>query len=221
MNHLLFGATGLIGSNVAKLIPENDLLFTVTRKPLHLNRKNHFNYVSPLDLGSLSKIEISAEIDAVYCCLGTTIKVAGSPEKFYEVDHDFVMNVAKLAEKVKAKKLIIISALGANPKSPVFYNRVKGDMERDVLTVTPSIKQVVFLRPSLLLGDRSSLHQPTRFGEKIAIQLTPIFSSLFIGPMKKYKPVPATLIAKKMIDSAHDSSQQMRSIILENESLIS
>lgn len=221
MTHLLFGATGLIGSSIAKWIPESETLITVTRKPLQIAHPNHLNLISTLDLNSLMKLNFSTEIDAIYCSLGTTINNAGSEQKFYEVDHDFVVNVAKLAEKLKVKKLIIVSALGANSHSKVFYNRVKGEMERDVLDVTLSIKEIVFIRPSLLVGDRTPLHQPTRTGEKIAIKLSPLLSTIMIGPLKKFKPVSSELVAKKMIKIAHDSSQQLKPLIIENESLIS
>lgn len=220
MTHLLFGATGLIGSHLATLIPENDLLITVTRKPLTLNRKNHINVVNDLSESSLEKLSFQEKIDVAYSCLGTTIKVAGSQEKFYQVDHDLVVNVAKLTDRLGIRKLLIISALGADAQSTVFYNRVKGEMELDVAIATPHVEKVVFLRPSLLLGDRSKLAQPERFGEKLAIQMSPLFNWIMQGPLKKYRPIPASLVAKKML-THHDNNSlpQNRVVALENESL--
>lgn len=219
MTHLLFGATGLIGSHLAKLIPENDLLITITRKPFSLNRTAHLNIVSGLSENELNTLVFQEKIDVVYCCLGTTIKVAGSREKFYQVDHELVVNIARLANRVKAKKMMVISALGANEKSSVFYNRTKGEMERDTQLLTPDVPQLIFLRPSLLLGDRSSLNQPVRSAEKAAIRLSPILDLLCRGPLKKYRPIHAATVAKKMLELSIDSHRQKQLLILENESL--
>ena len=208
--HLLFGATGLIGNHILPLIPDDQYLITITRKPLPLNRKNYLNIVSDLSAVSINKLTFNNPIDYIYCCLGTTIKVAGSSEKFYQVDHDLVVDIAKLSNRLKVKKLLLVSAVGANPQSKVFYSKTKGEMERDTIAATPDVSQVIFIRPSLLLGDRDVLHQPSRFGQKIATRLAPFYSKIFFGPFKKYSPVEAKEVAKKMVSIAISSTNKNR-----------
>lgn len=219
MNHLLFGATGLIGSELSNIIPANDLLITVTRKPNPLVRTNYQNFICDMSEQSLLQLNLPLAIDTAYCCIGTTIKIAGSSEKFYSIDHDLVVNIAKLANQLKIKKLIVISSLGSNPNSSVFYNRTKGEMERDVTIAASSISQVIFLRPSLLLGDRSILGQPKRMGEQLAMQLTPFLTQVLCGPLKKYRPIPATTVAKKLLSLSKANDHSNRLLILENHEL--
>ena len=106
-----------------------------------------------------------AAADEVYIALGTTIKAAGSQAAFRAVDFDAVVAVARAARASGASRIGVVSALGADPQSPVFYNRVKGEMERAVSAL--GFETVVFARPSLLLGDRDRLGQPRRFGEQL------------------------------------------------------
>lgn len=105
-------------------------------------------------------------VDDVFIALGTTIKVAGSQQAFRAIDFDAVLAVARSARAAGARRLGIVSAMGANAKSAVFYNRVKGEMENAVSRL--GYERLVLARPSLLSGDRSSLGQPGRGAEKLA-----------------------------------------------------
>jgi len=103
-------------------------------------------------------------VDDVFIALGTTIKVAGSREAFRAVDFDAVVAVARAARAAGATRLGVVSAMGADSRSPVFYNRVKGEMEDAVQGL--GFETVVIARPSLLAGDRTALKQAPRPGEK-------------------------------------------------------
>lgn len=188
---LLAGATGLVGRELAQQIVAHERygsLCLLLRRP-------------STDLPSGPKVEsLLIDYDAlpalpsaddVYVALGTTIKVAGSEQAFRRVDYDYVMNVAQAARSAGATRLGIVSALGANASSRVFYNRVKGELERDVITL--GYESVVLAQPSLLLGDRQALGQPPRTGEVIARRL--------LGPVSKL--IPAQVRPVAAADVAH------------------
>src|SRR4029453_7197705 len=103
------------------------------------------------------------KVDDVFIALGTTIKVAGSEAAFREVDFDFVVNTARAARAAGARRLAVVSALGADAKSRIFYNRIKGEMQ--VAIAQLGYESVVIAQPSMLLGDRAALKQPARMGE--------------------------------------------------------
>jgi len=187
---LVVGGSGLIGSNVIELLLA-DSRYTVTslvRKPwaVHNNQLTEvvFNFDNPdrrLVVG-----------DEVFCCLGTTIKMAGSKDAFYKVDHDYVVEIAQLAQTNGAKKFAMVSSLGANKNAPVFYSKVKGITEEAVSNI--GYEGLFIFRPSLLLGHRKEF----RLGELVSKVLMTVFS--FAIP-KKYKAIQARQVAKAMIAS--------------------
>jgi uncharacterized protein YbjT (DUF2867 family) len=129
-------------------------------------------------------------VDAVFCALGTTIKTAGSQEAFRLVDHELPIRAARLALAHGARQYLLVTALGANAKSRVFYNRVKGEVERDLSTL--GYPSVTIARPSLLLGPREE-HRP---GEQWAKRL----AFLMAG---KYKAIEAGKVARALVHAAH------------------
>lgn len=135
-------------------------------------------------------------IDDVYCCLGTTIKKAGSQEAFREVDFDFVLNVARAAKAAGATRCMVISALGASAKSGTFYSRVKGEMEDALAQI--GFDALHIFRPSFLDGDRSE----SRIGERIGIAAFKALSPLLLGGAKKYRVIAASQVAHAMRASA-------------------
>ncbi len=132
--------------------------------------------------------------DDVYIALGTTIKVAGSQQAFRAVDFDAVLAVAKAARASGGKRLGVVSAMGANPRSGIFYNRVKGEMEDAVAAL--GYTSVVLARPSFLLGDRESLGQPGRAGEGWALTLTRLLRPVLPA---NYRAIEAAQVAKALI----------------------
>ena len=140
------------------------------------------------------------QVDDVYCCLGTTIKKAGSQEAFKKVDHTLVVTVAGLMKKHGAEQFPVISAMGANKDSKVFYNRVKGEMEAALQELGYPCLRII--RPSLLLGPREEF----RLGEKLAVILTPLLKPILLGSLKKYRPVEAEKVAQFMVKVAREKS---------------
>ncbi len=136
-------------------------------------------------------------IDDVFIALGTTIKVAGSQAAFRQVDFDAVLRAARAGRVAGARRAVVVSALGADPASRVFYNRVKGEMQRAVAAL--GYETVVFAQPSLLAGDRAALGQPVRAGEEWAMRvLRPVMRWVPRG----VRPVHAIDVARAMVSAA-------------------
>jgi len=133
-------------------------------------------------------------VDDVYIVLGTTISVAGSQQAFRSIDFDAVVAVALSAKESGATKLGVVSAMGANAKSGVFYNRVKGEMEEALAKV--GFQVLVIARPSMLAGNRDALHQPSRLGEKLGLAAMSALSSLIPA---NYKAIDAGKVSKALI----------------------
>ena len=192
---LLAGATGLVGSALLSL-----LLASKHYRGVHvlLRRAAPGIKVSPklkvhqVDFGMLPAA--FPTVDDVFITLGTTIKIAGSEAAFREVDFAFVVNTARAARAAGATRLAVVSAVGADAKSRVFYNRVKGEMEAAIAQL--GYTSVVIAQPSLLLGDRAALRQPVRSLEVWAVRL--------LGPMrwmlpKGVRPIRARAVASALL----------------------
>lgn len=150
----------------------------------------------------------SAEIHA-FSSLGTTIKVAGSKEKFYAIDHDLVIEFARWTKMIGASKFLYVSALGADSKSSVFYNKVKGETENDLKSI--QFKYLGLFRPSLLLGNRSEF----RFGELIAtVLMKPL---VWLKVAKNIRPIYDYQVAKAMVKKALSSSSDSVEIVLSGQ----
>lgn len=136
--------------------------------------------------------------DDAFCCLGTTIKKAGSQEAFRAVDHGAVLAFAKAARKAGARRFLLVSALGADKDSRIFYNRVKGEAEEDLKSV--GFESLIFLRPSLLLGERAE----SRPGERAAIVATKLLGPL-LRPFAS-RPIKASTVARAMLNLAKSAT---------------
>ncbi len=133
-------------------------------------------------------------VDEAFIALGTTIKAAGSQQAFRAVDFDAVLAIAKAAKAAGATRLGVVSAMGANPHSRVFYNRVKGEMEHALSAL--GFETLVIARPSFLAGDREALGQPERGGEKLALN-----ASRWLAPLipDNYKSIEASQVARALL----------------------
>ncbi|MEW6461622.1 oxidoreductase [Ectopseudomonas khazarica] len=161
---LIAGATGLTGEHLLdRLLSEPTVarVLAPTRRPLAA----HPHLENPV--GELQGLlpQLSGQVDTAFCCLGSTIKQAGSQEAFRAIDHDLILAFARRARELGARHLVVISALGANPNSSVFYNRVKGETEEALKAM--GWPQLTIARPSLLLGARHEF----RLGERLAAPL--------------------------------------------------
>jgi len=192
---LVAGATGLVGRALIDMLLADSAVgkvhALVRRMSPELGKRSglHQHVVDYAGgIGSLPPLE-----DA-FCCLGTTIKAAGSKQAFRAVDHDAVLAFARAARAAGATRLCVVSALGADARSGIFYNRVKGEMEAAIATL--GFPCVVIVRPSLLLGDREALGQPVRFGERVAMAAAAPLGWLI---PKSVRPIPASTVARAML----------------------
>jgi uncharacterized protein YbjT (DUF2867 family) len=194
---LIAGATGLVGNSLLKQLLENDQydkVIAITRKPLLISHPKLRQ--QQLDFDQIGTLNPGFQVDDVFCALGTTIKTAGSQDAFYKVDYTYVVNLGKWCAANGIQRFLVVSAMGANAKSGIFYNRVKGEMETAVCEL--SIPQIQVFRPSLLMGNRTE----KRGGEKIAQIVMGGLGFLFVGPLLKYKGIHADVVAKAMINVA-------------------
>jgi uncharacterized protein YbjT (DUF2867 family) len=200
---LLAGATGLVGREVARTLlaakPLPKLHLVVRRPPAGADRRAQ---VLQVDFAHLPALPAA---DAAYCCLGTTIAVAGSQAAFRAVDFDAVLAFARAAHAAGVRRFAVVSALGASPRSATFYNRVKGEMEAALGRI--GFASLVIVRPSLLAGDRESLGQGTRFGERMALAFTRPVAGLI---PKAWRPVDAATVARGMVAALREARDGVR-----------
>jgi uncharacterized protein YbjT (DUF2867 family) len=190
---LVVGGTGLVGTCVVDALLADATWSRVTalaRRPLRRPGRKFESRV--VDFAHLEQLSLPA-IDDVFCCLGTTIRVAGSRAAFRRVDHDYPLAVAKAALAAGAEQFLFISAMGADPRAAVFYSRVKGELEHDAATLP--FRAVIALRPSLLAGVRTGY----RPGERLALAILQPLRRLV---PRNYRPVAATAVARAMVDCA-------------------
>lgn len=190
----IFGATGLVGRECVRLSlerPEFSRVVVVVRRPVTLDVPPAHRQKVELQILDFDRLDSSNvfAVDQILCALGTTIRKAGSQEAFRRVDFTYPYRIAQLGVQHGARRFLLVSALGADARSSVFYNRVKGELEDAVLGLPYRAHTIV--RPSLLLGDRDEF----RLGEKIGEKLS------FLAP-RKYKPVPARDVAGALIEAA-------------------
>ena len=187
---IILGATGLTGSILLQRLLNDDSISTIK-----LFSRSSSNVKSPKveeHLVDMFELESQTEHftgDVVFCCIGTTKSKTPDKETYKRIDYGIPVTAAKLAKQNSISKFIVISALGSNPESSVFYNKVKGEMECDVLQ--QNISETYILQPSLIGGDRSE----NRTGESIAQFFAKVFG--FLIP-KKYKMIEPETIAKAM-----------------------
>ncbi len=197
---LLAGATGLVGGYVLRRLLVHS---RYSRVEILVRRESPIRDPKLtqriVDFARLDADVLGIAPDEVFCCLGTTIGKAGSEEAFRRVDYDYPLALARLAKGVGADKFLMVSALGADPKSAVFYNRVKGEVEQAIAAI--GLPAAYFFRPSLLLGPRAE----SRPGEKIGIAVGKLIAPLLIGGLRKYRPIHADTVAAAMVYVAnHD-----------------
>ena len=187
---LILGATGLVGGELLKLL----LAESWVSKVIVIVRRPTGHQHTKLDerLFDLSEMERHADVfavDQIFCALGTTIKKAGTQERFRVVDHDYPVVAGKLGIANGAHHYLLVSALGASSSSRVFYNRVKGETENDLRAL--GYRSLTIARPSLLLGER----QEFRLGEEIAKRVG------WMTP-RAYRPIEARDVARALVESA-------------------
>ncbi|SEI08295.1 oxidoreductase [Pseudomonas fuscovaginae UPB0736] len=200
---LLAGATGLTGEHLLDRLlnePTVSRVLAPSRRPL----AKHPHLENPVGDLMTCLPQLSGRVDLAICCLGTTIKLAGSEQAFRAVDHDMVVAFGKRARELGARHLIVISAVDANPKAKVFYSQVKGEMEESLKT--QGWPQLTITRPSLLIGER----REPRLAEQLAAPL----SKLIPG---KYRGIEACQLARALWRLALEEQDGVR--IVESDEL--
>jgi uncharacterized protein YbjT (DUF2867 family) len=204
-NALIAGATGLVGNAILQQLLTDDAyekIIIITRKPLGIIHPKLVQ--QQIDFDEIPMLKIGFQVDDVFCALGTTIKTAGSQDAFYKVDYSYVVNLGNWCAQNAVKQFLIVSAMGANTKSGIFYNRVKGEMEAAVSGL--QIPYIKVFRPALLMGNRTE----KRAGEKFAQFVMGSLGFLFTGPLLKFKGIGADVVAKAMIKVAKQEIQGFR-----------
>jgi uncharacterized protein YbjT (DUF2867 family) len=193
---LIAGSTGLVGQSLLEMLlesPEYDRVKAVGRRAPPPHPKIEF---VESDLEDLAKLGKKLAADDVYCCLGTTTAKAGGRAGLERVDYHMVVDLARAARAAGARQFLVVSAIGASLRSPAFYSRVKGRMERAVAEA--GYDAVHIFQPSLLLGPRGE----RRPAEELAQKVAPLLSPLFQGPLQPYKPARAEEVAEAMLKLA-------------------
>lgn len=199
---LLAGATGLVGGHcLTQLLADEDIgrVTVFTRRPLARTDPKLTTQV--VDFDHLDRHAEAIDADIALCCLGTTHRIAGSPEAFAKVDHIYVAELARLAAARGIPRFALVSAVGADPGSPVFYNRIKGRAEAAVSELP--FRAVHILRPSLLLGKRPE----PRPVEDWSKPLAPLWSLFLWGSFSRYRPVAAEIVATRMVELAKSDQE--------------
>jgi len=189
---LIAGASGLVGRDILQGLLADDSVAAVHslgRRELPLQHPRLTQH--RVDFKALPALP---RVGEAFVALGTTIKVAGSQEAFRAVDFDAVLAVAKAAKAAGATRLGVVSAMGADPRSRIFYNRVKGEMEAALSAL--GFDTLVIARPSFLVGDREALGQPVRSGEKLALNVSKWFAPLIPDNLKA---IEAAAVARALL----------------------
>lgn len=199
---LIIGSTGLIGSELLNLLLDsNDYLKVITfvKRDTGIKHPKLTQHIIDFDKPETYKELVVG--DDFFCTIGTTIKKAGSKEAFRKVDFEYPRQFASFALQNKVKQFLIISSLGADAKSGNFYLKTKGEIQ-DFLKDC-SFENVAVLQPSLLLGNRTEF----RLGEKVGAFFMKTFSFLFLGNLKKYKPIEGKTVAKAFFKIAQTNNK--------------
>ena len=194
---LVIGATGLIGRNlVFELLksPHFSKVIVLTRRDIVIKHDKLHQIL--VDFEELENYQNDMVADVIFCCLGSTKAKTPDPILYTQIDYDYPLTVAKIAKKNGASQYLLVSSLGANTNSSVFYTRLKGEIEVAISTI--GFDSYSIFRPSLLLGSRNE----SRPLETITQYLMRVLNPLFIGPLRLYKAVKGVEVAKAMIKVA-------------------
>lgn len=200
---IILGATGLTGSLLLEqLIADESFsrIILFSRSTAKVNHPKVEEYI--IDLFELEQHKEQFNADVVFCCIGTTKKKTPDQSLYRKIDFGIPVTAAQMCRDKGIETFLVISAMGANKNSSIFYNRTKGEMEEEVLA--QQITNTYILRPALITGDRSE----KRAGEKFAIYLFKVLDWFMIGPLKKYQSISAKQIATAMLNLSKSTYNQ-------------
>ena len=211
MKAVIAGATGLTGSTLAWELLARDEFTEITCLVRNIPGENQKGIVykqTDFDMIHFEKFKA----DTAFTCLGTTIKNAGSRENFYRVDYHYNLMFAEACKSRGVERFVLMSALGADSQSSIFYNRVKGELEEAIINL--DFKSLTIVRPSLLEGPRTE----SRPGELFARKAMKFLNPLLIGGFRRYRSVDVDKIASAMAEAAILNHPGVR--IIENEEIL-
>ena len=200
---VLVGCTGLVGKQLMyKLIESQhyDVVIVLVRAELPIKHSKIKQLI--VDFDKLSDFKDQLVADDFFCCLGTTMKKAGSKEAFYKVDYTYCYEFGKIASYNHAKSFNLVSAIGSDSNSKIFYSKVKGQLEQDLEKLNLTTFNI--FQPSFLLSNRTEF----RLGEKLGAYIASLFSALFIGSLRKYKPIHAAQVANAILKAAQKKQSE-------------
>ncbi len=193
---VIFGATGAVGGRCLDVLlgdPSYGRVIAVGRRAV--DRQHSKLQQARCELDKLSEIAAAdvGDIDAAFCCFGSTQAKAGSKETFRQFDAGFPAAAASFVKQHGAQQFLLVTAIGADPRSSIFYNKVKGEAEAGV--IKSEIASISIFRPSLLIAER----QEFRWKEKLSEPLLRALSVVMIGPTRKFRPIAAETVARAMV----------------------
>lgn len=190
---IIVGASGLIGSHLLDFLLQDEAYSSVVSLVRKSSGKTHPKLTEIIiDFNNLTAYTEAIKGDVVFLCVGTTKKKSPSEQVYRTVDYDINIGVARLAKSKGAKSVHLISAVGADLKSSIFYNRLKAEIERDLLEI--GFESTTIYQPSLLIGNRSE----SRPLEKISQKIAPVFDALLFGKWKQFHSIKAEEVARSM-----------------------
>ena len=202
---LLFGATGFIGSHLLRDLldsPDYSQVIAVARKPLAVSHPKLTVLIG--DLASLPALKPQLVADEVFVALGTTRKHTPDEAEYYKIDHDYPLAAAEIAKANGARSVFIVTAVGANAGSSVFYVRTKGEVERDILAL--DFEHTHIFRPSMILGERDE----DRPRERLIIAIWGVLNPLLFGPVSQYRGLTGNEIAHAIAKAARHQTEKIR-----------
>ena len=205
---VIAGASGLVGTALLPMLLEHsdyDKVISLGRKTLPLHHPKLQQMV--VDFSDLSAFK--SPCHDVFCCLGTTIRAAGSKERFFQVDHDFPLRLAEAALRNGAVCFTIITAIASDPNSRIYYSSVKGKLEQQLMQM--GYKNLNILRPSMLLGARKEFRAAEWVSKQIMNLLRPIIPA-------KYRAVKDIAVARCML--LQSLNNQRGTHIIENAEIL-
>jgi uncharacterized protein YbjT (DUF2867 family) len=190
MKALIIGATGATGKDLINVLlqdPGYTEVVIFVRRPTKTVHPKLEEIVTDFD--NLEKVSGQINGDVLFLCLGTTLKAAGSKDKQRHIDYGIPAEFAEIAKRNNMNRIVLLSAYGASPTSNVFYSKLKGELEEGISKL--DLDQYIIFRPGLLLRKDSD-----RLGERISAGVLKFLNSL--GLMRKFKPLPTSLLAEKL-----------------------
>jgi len=212
-NVLLIGASGLIGSELVQLLLRDDKIKTVkvfVRKSLAITDQKLREILVDFERPEDFKHEFQG--DALFCCIGTTRKKTPDLAAYKAIDYGIILAAATLARSNQVPQVHLVSAIGAAVSSKIFYNRLKGEIEKDVIRL--DFPTTLIYQPAMLIGKRNE----SRPAEFIAQKLMPFFDVFLLGKARKYHSIEAKKVAESMLDNLH--KPQKGAIVLQYQKMI-